>query len=435
MNNRHLSLFRFYSESSNEEFRENNLTRALAISLREEPMLLILFLRIIERNADEFENLLQSGEKVLVEIQKRCSSIEASEKIIAVTLTPEVINNEFLEPEEGFDEPITDLYIKIGNVTIIVEIKTIQIDCRRQLSRQVQAISETLNFKIPVFFRPISWTKVINMFLCAKRLQTEFERPSPFVEGFIQLMETGYPHWFPVISLKNIPFPNSENIDNLNFLRINERLELIKSRIGPIVAYRGRTAIEIDVLWASEANLVIDKNSKSICLAIWPGDSKGQGYSLFNRSLSWINIAEILAEGKSYSITIKPYIKLSHYNGGISWITTHSVQEKELFIRNVHTKDNFYNKSGRWKREDWYELDNFLSLGLNGIDWKERATWNDSFINTNRNYVDVSFGFEVKVLIPYIEAQKLDVDIEDGVNELSVLLKKILGTMVSTINS
>ena len=93
--NKHLNLFTSYSKDDRNYQLENDLTRALAISLQEDSLLLHEFLKKIFSGTKFYSTLFDEfsrENKVNIEIQKEVSSLEEFEHIFAVSLTSSVMD-------------------------------------------------------------------------------------------------------------------------------------------------------------------------------------------------------------------------------------------------------------------------------------------------------------------------------------------------------
>jgi len=69
----------------------------------------------------------------------------------------------------------------------------------------------------------------------------------------------------------------------------------------------------------------------------------------------------------------------------------------------------FYNTSIFASFGDDIDLEQWLDKEILPVfDWREKCKWKENFVQSSRNYVSVSFGFEVIVEIPYRLLQDLD---------------------------
>ena len=86
------------------------------------------------------------------------------------------------------------------------------------------------------------------------------------------------------------------------------------------------------------------------------------------------------------------------------------------------------NWSKRWKSQFVKELNKVIP------NWKDRTDWDEVVANSNRTYFDLSVGTHLRVLIPYIEAQKLD-DIDGKKNKLAEKIKQIYKELSKKIDA
>ena len=72
------------------------------------------------------------------------------------------------------------------------------------------------------------------------------------------------------------------------------------------------------------------------------------------------------------------------------------------------------NHTGKYNRDQWNMLENFLDDYLiENFDWRKYMNWEKHFINTQRNYLTMSIGYQIETLIPISYVQKIDTKIDD----------------------
>jgi hypothetical protein len=121
----------------------------------------------------------------------------------------------------------------------------------------------------------------------------------------------------------------------------------------------------------------------------------------------------ILIEGEQYKIEILKGVSFRHFNKYISGFN----YSDENVLEPLHTLENFQNKSGKWKRETWQDLERFMNIHfMNDFDWKSKCEWNNYFLNTNRNYVVMNLGFRISLQVPYKKIQAIDIITNDTSN-------------------
>lgn len=417
--NHHLLLFNFYGEEKDRN-KENNLSRALALCLKNDTVLLNNFLNEI-LDPQEYKELFYNEDDFTVDIdvQKRIANIDNMSKLKAIALTPldltEKINSD-IKPQQASD-PITDIYIRIQDLAIIIEVKMNPEDCIAQLLGQVNKTIEVTDIeKDGVELKSLKWGKVIEIILGTKRYLTSLNKSNIFLDDFLKYIEERYHDYFPVSTLDRLPFTTDEN--NPTYHHIYRRLEIIKrqTKFGPLKEFQDRTAIPIDFTWANEAHIGLKKNPRnnvdSIGVHIWPGDTKQQGYSLFSGPLDWTEDKHILVDNNKYDLIIEPYLKFSHFTRGIDWIKLGD--DHKTYASKTHTKEVFNLLAGRWWRNDWprfeTELGNYFDF-----DWQNHGgfQWKVNFTKSKRQYFDLSLGFALSVYIPYEKAVQLEKDSAD----------------------
>ena len=155
--NKHLKLFNFYATESDKNSKgyENNISRALAICLKNEAILLNEFLREVlnKRDYNEmFEKIFNNTETergIEVNIQQKSSEIDC-QYVYGLTLTPEETSNEKFEQIETNtkEDPIPDIVILVRDIAIVIEVKKNKEERGvAQLKNQVRTIVE--NCELP----------------------------------------------------------------------------------------------------------------------------------------------------------------------------------------------------------------------------------------------------------------------------------------------
>jgi len=453
--NSHLNLFNFYSEDK--ETLENNITRALAICLRNNKKILQSVLEKIMLPKDYLSHFTFNinnleEEEIIIDIQKNIKDINWIEgtynKIIGVTLTTEEFEKDLIKkinPKKR-DKPIPDLLISLRDLIIIIEVKKSNDEGSiGQMKNQVLKLREEIqseNENIEVVYKSISWRYILESFMEIEDLLETKNENNIFVSDFNYFIRSNYPTWFPIQLLKEIDFSDDE--ENPNYKQITKRLNVIK--MNTTNEYLGkedltdkgnRSALPLDFGWAKEANIYIeDKNEFNgdyLGLQMWVGDTKTQGKKLFKKSkeLSWLEKEKLKVEDNNYSLKINPYISFTHFHRGISLLWFEGKNYKRIFNYN-----NFQKLAGHWERNSetrsWQELGKLFDK-LFGVNWRDEVQWEEKFINTNRNYTDLVMGVKITVLIPYKKAQKLDNDKKNP--KLSKEIYNILRKLRSMINN
>lgn len=121
-------------------------------------------------------------------------------------------------------------------------------------------------------------------------------------------------------------------------------------------------------------------------------------------------------------------MKFCHFN---KHITSLNFTDEHL-LKPVTTKENFY-KLGKWNRDRWTAFESFLDEHFKPeFQWRTKCTFLKDFINSDRTYFTVSFGFTTDLFVPYKIFQDLDKNpveytqvsrfIDDVIDSFSTLL-------------
>ncbi len=404
--NRHLNLYQFFS---NNERNENNLTRSLALCLQNNPLFFKTFLINIV-GPDESNilfNHIDEGDFAEINIQVNTANIrdrqDDFEKVIGITLTTtqiELTKWQDYKPTEVPGSKITDVFIQLKNIALIIEAKRTEENCSKQLKEQMEECDISLE-KI-VLLKSLTWEQVLEMLISTDNIYRLLGGSSLFLRDFIQLIEIHYIDWLPVLPFSQLPFP--KNREEQNFSKHYKRLEQVKQEMGvELVEFRDRTSIPINVEWATEVTPYFSKDPDKDILEIyvWPANTKSQGRSLYKKDQSWQGTKSLKVNGNEFKLRIIPEIVFRHFNKFISQITMQEGPSK------LHNYDNFTNVSGKKDRKDWPKLEAWFDDNIN-FDWRSSCQWKDKFLDSDRSYLTVSMGFEVVVEIPYSILEKLD---------------------------
>lgn len=416
--NNHLNVFRHYKETS----WENNLTRALAITLLNNPLFFSNFFRKI--TGENFEERVDLYPNISIDSQVAIKNIQEDfEVVYPVALTTkdlDISNKNSLSTEN----PICDLIIIVDNICILVEVKISEEDCIAQLNNQVDVLIAASEEKGSEIERKditsLKWDEIISIAEKVQSITKVFNSDSIILNQFIEYLGINYPSWFPVKDFYNISLPSSEH--SKEKYEINKRLELLKSELTLNTGnHKNRTYISLDKPWASEVNLYLE--NEYICMGLWPGDTRTQGWSLFrmNPDVSFMELEE--KSSVNYEYTVSPYFNFF----GQSPISTYHIPKED--IKDLKFKDIFHNMTGRKKKDDWKVFSKDMDK-LFPVEWKEKCSWNTKILNSNRTQFNASLGFAVICWIKYSHIQKLERE-----NGLVKFLQKRKNEMVNSIEN
>jgi hypothetical protein len=432
--NQHLNLFRHYAASDDNQVLENNLTRALALCLQHDTLFLYAFLAAVvgEDVLKGQLHLTHPDDRLSVDVQQVVRLLPACAQLYAIALTETQLNAASYETLKGWrnDSPITDLVIQYKDVLLLVEVKRTSENCLAQLKGQVEAYREAqagpdITTVAPAAtVRTLSWAQIVRLATNARNLRQLTGQFSPYAADFVQLIRYHFPQWDEVLSFNNIPFISNQG---MNEAALYKRLQYIQQQAfgDDLMWLNDRISMPINVTWASEVitRPELQGTVAYIGVNVWPGNTKGQGWSLYGRSLAWASHRSIMIAGTEYPLAIEQYLKFSHFN---RWVFEVPVPEPPIGKPNFfHTYTAFEKYSGRWWRESWPELEGMLSHSLPDQWAAHQPDWQERFLNTGRGYTDVALGFKVTVLLPYKHLQQIDTSVDQWQPVASLLTASI----------
>jgi hypothetical protein len=438
--NHHLNLFHFYHESHEPKFIENNLTRALALCLKHDPVLLYAFLTKI-LSPEDYDYLFyvhENDASIDFDMQIETSSlVDETRKLYAIGLTDNTLTENWSDIANNI-EPInklniTDLVISIKDIKIIFEVKRTGEDCKEQLRQQIAPFKN--NNQISIIPMALSWSHLLNTIEQVNNFYIYNGQSNQFINSFLQLIKTRFNHWVPTKPFKYLTFYKDVS-DVSNRQQMQRRLHHAVTSIGndKIDLLWDRTSIKVEKDWATEAIpdfYKTDDKNEYLIIDIWPGNVKQQGYSLYHRPLDWTNKETITIDEEVFELEIDRHIKFMHYNKYITSLDIPLKDENASLKKEINTQENLYELSGKWSRSDWPELVETLDQYFN-FDWKKECEWNEKFQDSARNYLTLSLGYCCRIYVPYAFVQKLD-DSQDGYIKLGEFLLQSKNALIDLI--
>ncbi len=436
---RHLNIFNFFN-SNNEDYLEDNLSRAFALCLKYDSVFLDKILHVVlsDETYSTLFNTNYPDYKIEIDLQNRVNELEGFAKIIALACSGmEILDFKNVNARETHS-PETDVCIIINDTCIVFEFKRTAEDCAAQLKSQAEKIRQNCLPETTLEYKDLSWSKIVKILLNVSSLQKQINTENPFTNDFIRFLERKFPQWFPIRLLQNISFPKDDPDPN-NFY-LNDRLNQIKTQIFGEESTEEksgkfrRLAIKVDFGWINEINIeTLQKNKQNfIAIRIHIGDTKGQGRIFFTnkpRGVDWKD--NIL----NFPLEIEPYIKLSNmYASAEIWLRPTFEDSK-----NTHNLQFFNRFAGQWKRNKWQEFETELYRYI--PDWKnkccvpntkDKANWNDKFENSQKTGFLLSVGTLLTIYLPYVDCQRLD---NTEINpKLKKKIRSIIGEIKKTID-
>lgn len=421
--NKHLNIFSSYSKEDKSYKLENDLTRALAICLQEDKLLLHEVLKKIFHKTSFYNTIFDEyskDNKINIEIQKEVSGLDTFEHVFAVSLTSsEMDTNKFFDSQHHAEyDPICDLVITINNIVIIIEVKRDATDCSHQLYNQIfNAFKNSgltnLTSEEPVTPVDLNWYKLMEIVVNVNNFHKNTNTSNRFLKDFIQYIRQHNYNWLPEASISSL---NSDN-KNAIYRRIRTAVEnatiekLDSDRIG--FKYKKPFADELIFRIRDNGDLEV---------ALYPANTKSQGYHVFNKNDSPSFKDYITIKGENYKIHKAYHVKFSSYQKYFAglWFTDSNLNKE------FYTNSNFHKYTGRKKKgKDWEELENLFNDSFKSeYDWKKHSNWNSKVIGSGKTQFDVSFGYELVSIIPFNVLKQTDTKKED-ISNLSNLLKLI----------
>jgi len=439
----HLNLFRFFNESIATEFIENNLSRAFSICLTNNSFFFNEYIKAIITN-DDYEYLFSSISKdtkysLNIQIDTATIEKESFSKVYAVAMTSDKnlnMDDFFSQPDFGERKNITDIIISLKDIAIIIEVKRTGEDCKAQLYNQVLPFVREKYNVIPKRF---SWQEIVRLMEKVKHVQHLMSQNSVFIPDFLQLSEIRFPHWFEPKPFNVLPFSSQNGAPN--YIQLSQRMrQALSASKYELLGYSDRLGITVPFGWASEVipEFKSNENKDYIEFYIWPGNTKQQGYQIFNKPLAWQDKKTLSISGVEYELEIAFNIKFCHFN---RYVTGINYYEQDL-IKPLHTSDNFYSQSGKWnwnlETEKWCkgntnDFERFMDDHFKPeFKWRDHCDWTEKFTNTDRNYFTMSLGYEVTVFIPYSHFKTIDknendvVAVSDFINNVADAFKTLI---------
>jgi hypothetical protein len=412
--NSHLNIFNTYAKENRQYQLENDLTRAFAICMQEDPLFFNEVLKAIldSKYLNELFNDLDSKHEIAIHIQKNSSEITGFEKIYAVSLSEHVMTEEVFwkQDHQEIYDPICDIVIKINEVAIIIEAKRDNVDCTAQLYNQVFNVCQkdasfTANMKVVVSPKDLNWPKLMGIAVRVHSFEKATGVYNRFLSDFIDLVKQHNFLWLPEPSIFAISSDNTPAIRRRIESAINE---LDKTTDIKKLDYYNRLGVWFDQQWAQEVLFHISEKG-SLLIAIYPGNTKAQGWHIFTTNPQLRESIPI--NGKPYAISWEYHIKFTsfqRYFAGL-WF------KEDKLLKPLYTSNHFFEYCGRKRRgKDWANIANLFDEYFQPtFDWRSKCEWQSKVEESGRNQFDLSFGFEVEVEIPFDDLKKIDQDKSD----------------------
>lgn len=423
MSNRHLNIFRPFSQNLSKENIEDNLSRAFTLCLQHNNLLLHEFLRDVFNLAgldQEFINTFSNVTELdssAIDIQVETSGLnEEFSQVIAITMTGRelALNSFFIHKPAPNKKHYTDVLIRIKDIGIFIEAKRDETDCESQLYKQVAACvpNPTKDNVKPIDY---CWPKVMALVNRTHGFLSLTGKQDTLLVDFIDLVRSYEPNWLPVPPLASIQNKITNKYQIVQ--RFIASLSFLEGKGVEILDYRDRIGLLLRIGWAQEILVRVEEENGEVVVkfCIWPGNTKGQGtqvLKLLKKNPNWKPPTELTIANKQFPVSCDYEIKFCHFNAYVSNLvfSEDKVKEgKKLISEHVH-----WNHTGKFTKDRWQEVEAFLdSYLIPDYPWRKLSEWEKNFRDSGRNYLTLSVGYEIKLTVPLAYLQTVDSKMEN----------------------
>lgn len=432
MTNTHLNIHQPYSQANNA--KENNYSRGLALCLMHDPVFLQTF--IIKILGKLPESLAKDS--IQINIQQGLAGKDAEDfnSIIGIALTPSSLESPKFLRQKAIPnkEQITDLFIQVNDIAIIIEVKKYQEEhVFKQLSNQINLLLDTPPNQQPasanatsqtqVKLQHLSWGDVLQMMETSLQFEKITNQANPFVHDFIRLCKSTYANWFNPKPLSQIPWDKPGK--RIRFQQAIQQSELLQG------LENNRLGLALNAKWANELLISYDNDKQEVHFLLYPGNTKQQGYHLYkNGEVKLPANHTLVINDITFSMDTKVHLKFSHFN---KYVTDLTFDPEEALIKPITTKQNFNKYAGKWDKARWPQFYKFLDEHFKSdYNWQTKAHWQSSFEKSNRSYFTFSLGYKVKLIVGYEFLQNID---NNNLGELSSFIEQVQDKMIEFVES
>lgn len=423
---RHLNIFRFYSESTNKPEIENNLTRALAICVKYDPIFALAFFSEIMEDV-----LIHNDESPYIDLQSSPEKLEIAydqiDQIYAISITPnDSYTQECYDKEEADNTsstPILDMVFTINGKLVVCEAKKNQENCLSQLKYQVQCIQDIqskLNNKkeVSVVYKSLSWRGILYMIEGIIKSDTSWAKSySHFlIEDLYSFLVSINPNLLKSKKLDVIQW-DVNGADKLLDKRLEVIAGIVNQEEGEAIhkprwmQFNTRWA-EKFIVWGSESSK--GNNNLTINFGCWSGHTMPQTKCLLENKdslnfLSFHNENESIM-GKNAKVSIEPYIRFYQWQREFHRIPIDIDTAQKLFTDNNQKKIvHSWHRNNEQAQKKWDQI----SETLNSLDIKEytkdvKDSIEEQLEGRNHPYVSVTIGFAFLLEFQAREIAKLE---------------------------
>ncbi|MGR5207391.1 hypothetical protein [Vibrio sp. PNB22_8_1] len=409
--NKHLNLFRTYAKTERTYQLENDLTRALAICLQEDALFLHEVLKSIFDGDVRYNELFQdinSPPILKISIQKNAESIKDYKHIYAVSLSEVEMVNFWGQTRVDEYDPICDLVLTINDVCIVIEAKRDGIDCTAQLYNQIFNILRNSHLSLVkckdmVTDRDLNWKKLMTIAVRVSSFEKMSGNKNRFLADFIQLVRDHNPEWLPATPIASLD-PKSCNAIYRRIRIAVEEFESTRDNLK-LLTYNDRLGTNFSKGWADEVLYEVCPETGDLVASIYPGNTKTQGWHIFYKDPEFST--ELVLNSQYYPLSIGYHVKFSGqgYISGL-WF------DDQKMKKNLYTHEIFKNKTGRYTRDSWSDIEELLDQHLS-YNWKKQCQWKTKILDSNRTVINMAIGYVIRLTVPKDVLDKLDTQIHD----------------------
>ncbi|PSW10262.1 hypothetical protein C9J01_18800 [Photobacterium rosenbergii] len=420
--NKHLNIFRTYAKDNRRYQLENDLTRALAICMQEDTLFFHEVLKSILGNTGFFNQLFEDPDRETtteIEIQKKTTAMPDFDRVFAVSLSESPMVDFWHQTHDAQYDPICDLVITIDNILIIIEAKRDNINCTAQLYNQIHNTCHSQGKTIEsckelITPYDLNWKKLMAIAVKVASFEKMSGNTNRFLTDFIQLVKDHNFTWLPETPIGSLHNQSTKAI----FRRVESAILHASNQVESLskLSYKDRLGTTFGRPWADELLFDVDKETGDLIVDIYPGNTKGQGYHLFKKDHEFNR--QLVINNQPYPVNLNYHIKFT----GQSYISGLWLEESD-FSKKLYTSQNFHKHTGRTKRDQWPAIENLLTEHLN-LDWKGKCNWEGKLINSNRTQLNMSFGYEAWIQIPFKQLAEIDTT-KDDISPLANFIESI----------
>ena len=456
MNTTHMNLFHSYNQNGSIPI-ENNISRGLAILLRENRSFLMIFLNFLKEKLNEKYKKEQNIESDLnqkdiqidfpydsyeVGFQTSAEEFDIVKKIIGVTLTsedlPEFDGNANQEGEDG--KRITDIAVAYDDTLIVIEVKRNSADCNQQIRQQIAKYQSThfdKSEQVPFVVLNMIWPDIVQLLGRDIRLNHEKDL---LTNDYRDFLLSNFPAWARSESLSILDASQKEQINarltTLQNIFINYHNKHETNEVKHFGIEKGAIKISSKYSFVELVRLdceTISKNGNNhslVRIRLWPGDTSQQFWALAGKINSgFVNPRQRMIEVESHEaeLYVLPYIKLSYF-----------LSKGHLYLYQKKTEEN--------QIKDWLTMAKAITGQIKHADWDDKLIavikqnsqffdqqslesfyydFNMIFKKPNRAFANISCGFEVVLSFRFEDIKEMDLSSNSESNDVfSALIDK-----------